>query len=99
MSIPRITEIMEPSVPISGEALTVAGAGVVALTIPEGAKIAVITNPSVAIRIAFGTVASATVGTLCPADSNPEIVSAAALAAASIYWTAAATGPYVQYYK
>jgi hypothetical protein len=82
------------------QSLTVSAAGVVALTVPAGSMSATITNPGVDIRIAFGgTVASATVGTLCLANTNPSIGSAGLLSTASVYWASAATGAYVQYYK
>ena len=84
--------------PNTGEALTVAGAGVVALTIPADTTAAVITNP-VAIRIAFGVAASATVGTYFPAYACPVLGSAEQVSDASVYWTAAAAGAYAQYYK
>ena len=86
--------------PNGGGALVVPAAGAVALpAIPEGTIAAVITNPGVEIRIAFGVAASATVGTKFSADTNPMLTSAEMVAAASIYFAAACVGAYVQFYK
>jgi hypothetical protein len=86
--------------PNGGEVLTVAEAGVVELTVPEGTIAAVITNPGVAVRIAFGDAeASDTVGTRYPAGSNPALTSPAQCETASVYFEAACPGAYVQYYK
>ncbi len=84
--------------PNGGEELTVSGAGVVALTVPDDTISAIITNP-VAVRIAFGTTASETVGTYFPAYSCPSLGSAEQVAQASVYWTDACSGAYAQYFK
>ena len=81
-----------------GQTLTVAGAGVVALTIPAGSIQATITNP-VPVRIAFGVPASATVGTYFPEYSCPTLTSADQLSRASVWFSGAAEGAYVQYWR
>jgi len=85
-------------IPNGGEALTVAEAGVVALTVPADTQQVTITNP-VIVRIAFGATASATVGTAFPANSCPILTCPEQISTASIYWTEAATGAYAQYWK
>jgi len=86
------------NVPVSGEAVTVSAAGVVALTIPDEAQSCIITNP-VAVRIAFGTATpSATVGTQFAANTGVVLTCREQLEQAKVYWTEACTGAYVQYF-
>jgi hypothetical protein len=90
---------MEPSVANGGNPIAVAGAGVVALpAAAAGTTNSILTNP-VAVRIAYGVVASDTVGTYYPAYACPVFETAEQRAAASVYWTAAATGAYIQDWK
>lgn len=81
-----------------GQILTVTAAGIVPLTVPVGSIQATITNP-VAVRIAFGTEASATVGTHFPEFSCPTLTSADQLSRASIWFSGPAEGAYVQYWR
>ena len=81
--------------PNGGQSLVVNAAGVVAITVPENTIMIVISNP-VPVRIAYGTTASATVGTYYPANSCPILPSPEACKTASVYFTAACTGAYAQ---
>ena len=91
-----LSDILSP-IPAGHEVVEVAAPEATALTVPAGATMAKVSNP-VAIRIAFGVEATATIGSYYPANACPELTSPEQLAAASIYWTAACDG-FVQYFK
>lgn len=81
-------------------AITVSGAGVVALPeVPDGTNAAIISNPNADVVIAFGATATATLGIKCPAGSCPVLESPEQIGDASIYWTGADAGACVQYFK
>jgi hypothetical protein len=81
-------------------AIAVAGAGVVALpAVPADTESAVINNPNSAVVIAFGAVATATLGIRFPAGSNPILSSPEQVNSASIYWVGADAGACIQYMK
>lgn len=81
-----------------GQVLVVPAAGIIPLVVPAGSIQATITNP-VPVRIAFGVDASETVGTYFPEYSCPTLTSSDQLTRVSVWFSGAATGAYVQYWR
>lgn len=81
-----------------GQVLVVPAAGIIPLIVTAGSIQATITNP-VPVRIAFGIEASETVGTYFPEYSCPTLTSSDQLLRASVWFSGAATGAYVQYWR